>query len=219
MSLWLARHGETEENAEGRILGRRDPPLSPAGVTQAEALAGRLRDAEVVAVRTRRAARAETAESWGDLGVEPVVLMARGIRSRDWEGWRIVDREEVLTCMRPSSRVTLFRFPGGGRSPSGARTRAARSVRAGPSPALVVAHAGTIRAALADSGASCSQSPRWRTARCWSYCSRRREPRSRRRLEQPLSRRTTLTRSPMLLPCRATCSTRPRRAPTLTLRL
>ena len=45
MSLWLARHGETEENAEGRILGRRDPPLSPAGITQAEELAARLRDA------------------------------------------------------------------------------------------------------------------------------------------------------------------------------
>jgi broad specificity phosphatase PhoE len=44
MSLWLARHGETAENAEGRILGRRDPPLSLAGIAQAEALADRLRD-------------------------------------------------------------------------------------------------------------------------------------------------------------------------------
>ena len=66
MSLWLARHGETEENAEGRILGRRDPPLSPAGVTQAEALAGRLRDAGVVAVWTSPLRRArETAEVVG----------------------------------------------------------------------------------------------------------------------------------------------------------
>jgi broad specificity phosphatase PhoE len=161
MSLWLARHGETEENAEGRILGRRDPPLSPAGVTQAEALAGRLRDAGVVAVWTSPLRRArETAEVVGrSLGVEPVVLDELVESDRgDWEGRRIVDLEEESPDLHAAfiSGDPSFRFPGGESiAEQRARTRAALSeVRAGPSPALVVAHAGTIRAALADSGAS-----------------------------------------------------------------
>ena len=48
-----------------------------------------------------------------------------------------------------------FRFPGGeSLAEQLQRTRSAlATVAAGPLPALVVAHAGTIRAALADSGA------------------------------------------------------------------
>jgi len=41
MRIWLARHGVTDENTAGGILGRRDPPLSDAGVAQAEVLAAR----------------------------------------------------------------------------------------------------------------------------------------------------------------------------------
>src|ERR1700722_12006554 len=37
--LLLARHGQTADNAGGLILGRRDPPLSDLGRTQAQALA------------------------------------------------------------------------------------------------------------------------------------------------------------------------------------
>ncbi len=40
--LLLLRHGETLWNAEGRIQGHRDSPLSAEGVAQAEALARRL---------------------------------------------------------------------------------------------------------------------------------------------------------------------------------
>lgn len=39
MILYLIRHGETTFNAEGRIQGQFDSPLSPVGVRQAEALA------------------------------------------------------------------------------------------------------------------------------------------------------------------------------------
>src|ERR1700730_16384432 len=37
--LCIVRHGETEWNAEGRIQGQLDIPLSDAGLTQARALA------------------------------------------------------------------------------------------------------------------------------------------------------------------------------------
>ena len=160
MSLWLARHGETSENAEGRILGRRDPPLSAAGVAQAEALAGRLKNAAIVAVWASPLRRArETAEIVGRaLGLEPVVLadLAESARG-DWEGRRVAELAEESPDLYAAfiAGDPAFRFPGGeSMAEQRARTRSALAgVKAGPLPALVVAHAGTARAALADSGA------------------------------------------------------------------
>jgi broad specificity phosphatase PhoE len=160
VSLWLARHGETAENAEGRILGRRDPPLSAAGIAQAEALAGRLKDAGIAAVWASPLRRArETAEIVGrGLDIEPVVLADLVESDRgDWEGRRVAE----LAAESPDLHAAFiagdpsFRFPGGeSMAEQRARTRSAlAAARAGPLPALVVAHAGTIRAALADSGA------------------------------------------------------------------
>jgi broad specificity phosphatase PhoE len=60
--LVLVRHGQTEANARGLLLGRADPPLSDLGRRQAAALATRLPDdARVVAsplLRTRETAAA-----------------------------------------------------------------------------------------------------------------------------------------------------------------
>lgn len=42
LDLWLIRHGETTWNAEGRIQGQLDAPLSDLGVRQVKALARRL---------------------------------------------------------------------------------------------------------------------------------------------------------------------------------
>jgi broad specificity phosphatase PhoE len=160
VSLWLARHGETVENAEGRILGRRDPPLSPAGIAQAEALARRLKDAGIAAVWASPLRRArETAEIVGRaLGIEPVVLADLVESDRgDWEGRRVAELADESPDLHAAfiAGDSSFRFPGGeSMAEQGARTRSAlAAVRAGPLPALVVAHAGTIRAALADSGA------------------------------------------------------------------
>lgn len=52
--LYLARHGQTEYNVEGRIGG--DPPLTPKGQAQAEALAAHLRGVDIpyVFTSTRR---------------------------------------------------------------------------------------------------------------------------------------------------------------------
>jgi broad specificity phosphatase PhoE len=161
VSVWLARHGETAENAEGRILGRRDPALSPAGLAQAEGLAGRLRDVGIVAVWSSPLRRArETAEVVGRvLGLEPVVLGELVESDRgDWESRRVADLADESPDLHAAfiAGEPSFRFPGGeSLAEQRARTRSALAVvRAGPLPALVVAHAGTIRAAIADSGAS-----------------------------------------------------------------
>ncbi len=159
--LWLARHGETEENAAGRILGRRDPPLSLAGVGQAEALAERMQEVGLAAVWSSPLERARrTAELVGAaLGLEPVTLQALIESDRgDWEGRLVAElaheSPELLAAFVAAD--PSFRFPGGeSLAEQIQRTRSAlATAAAGPLPALVVAHAGTIRAALADSGAT-----------------------------------------------------------------
>jgi broad specificity phosphatase PhoE len=160
MSLWLARHGETDENADGRILGRRDPPLGAAGTAQAEALAVRATGLGIAALWTSPLLRArQTAAIVGRaIGLEPIVLEALVESDRgDWEGRLVAElaREDPALHAAFVAGDPSFRFPGGeALLDQRDRTRTALAViRAGPRPALVVAHAGTIRAALADSEA------------------------------------------------------------------
>lgn len=160
MRLWLARHGETDENAAGRILGQRDPPLSATGIAQADALTALLRDKGLVAVWTSPLQRARrTAELVaGAFGLEPVVLEALVESDRgDWEGRLVSELAQESAELHAAFLAgdPSFRFPGGeSLAEQRARTRSAlRVIAAGALPALVVAHAGTIRAALADSGA------------------------------------------------------------------
>lgn len=62
--LHLVRHGRTDANAQGLLLGRADPPLSEEGRRQASALASMMpSDARVVSSPLRRTR--ETAEAFG----------------------------------------------------------------------------------------------------------------------------------------------------------
>ena len=87
--LMLVRHGETVWNAEQRLQGHSDPPLSEVGLQQAKRLASRLADAQLAAIYSSDLSRArETAD---------IIAAGRGIdvhatsdlRERDcgrWEG-------------------------------------------------------------------------------------------------------------------------------------
>jgi broad specificity phosphatase PhoE len=157
--ILLARHGQTADNAGGRILGRRDPPLTDVGVAQARALAGDLRDAGIAALWTSPLARARaTAEIVGEaLGLQARVLpelieSARG----SWEGRPVAELAREAPALHAAfiAGDPDFVFPGG-ESLREQRERTARAlavVARGPLPALVVAHAGTARAALALDG-------------------------------------------------------------------
>ena len=154
-SLLLARHGQTADNAAGLILGRRDPVLSELGWAQARALAAAAQEAAIAAVWTspmRRAAA--TAEIVSEVTGAPVSVLADLAESDrgDWEGRPVAElrRSEPERFAAFEAASEGFAFPGGeSLAEQVARTRRALDrVVAGPQPALVVAHVGTIRAAM-----------------------------------------------------------------------
>ena len=83
-TLLLVRHGETDWNAEGRLQGHTDRPLSDFGRRQAHELAEELDGEELEAIYSSDLARArETAEIVGrKLGL-PTVLDP-DLREKDW---------------------------------------------------------------------------------------------------------------------------------------
>jgi broad specificity phosphatase PhoE len=157
--IWLARHGETDANAEGRVQGSIDEPLNERGREQARALAEEVERLGLKALYTSQLSRArETAEIVGAaIGLEPVVdeRFAESWRG-EWEGRMIADiKAEDAGAWVGSLSVERdgdgFRFPGGeSLAEHAARVEAALAdVAKGPLPALVVCHGGTIRRALA----------------------------------------------------------------------
>ncbi|MGI9598865.1 MAG: histidine phosphatase family protein [Acidimicrobiales bacterium] len=68
MSLFVCRHGRTEANASGLLLGRADPDLDPTGRAQAAAIAAAVPNAELVVSSPLGRCR-QTADAFG-LAVE-----------------------------------------------------------------------------------------------------------------------------------------------------
>jgi broad specificity phosphatase PhoE len=97
-TLMLVRHGETDWNADGRLQGQTDRPLSEFGRRQARRLAEELADDELEAIYASDLSRArETAEIVGERLGLPVVLDA-DLREKDWgtwEGLTSVERDRV----------------------------------------------------------------------------------------------------------------------------
>ena len=154
--IWLARHGETDANAEGRVQGSIDAPLNARGREQARELAREAATLGIEALYTSQLRRArETAEIVGaELGLEPRVdeRFAESHRG-EWEGRLIAEiKAEDAEGWRGSLAVEpRFRFPGGeSLAEHAARVEAGLAdVARGPLPALVICHGGTIRRALA----------------------------------------------------------------------
>jgi ribonuclease H / adenosylcobalamin/alpha-ribazole phosphatase len=155
VELLLARHGQTPDNAGGMILGRRDPSLSREGREQAARLAREAAREGVISIWTSPLMRArQTAAAVAEAtGVEPVVLADLIESDRgSWEGQSLARLAEHSPQLHAAFEAADrdFAFPGGeSLSDQVRRTRRALStVAAGLAPALVVAHVGTIRAAM-----------------------------------------------------------------------
>src|SRR6476661_3313571 len=97
-TLLLVRHGETDWNADGRLQGQTDRPLSDFGRRQALQLAEELAEEELEAIYSSDLARArETAEIVAERFGLPVVLDP-DLREKDWgtwEGLNAVERDRV----------------------------------------------------------------------------------------------------------------------------
>jgi broad specificity phosphatase PhoE len=159
IALFIARHGETVDNASGLILGRRDPPLSEAGREQAARLAGQAAALGVGALWCSPLLRArQTAAVVAEAIGVAVTILDSLIESRrgSWEGQPVAQITEVSPALFAAFEAGAvgFAFPGGeSLLDQVERTRQALDVVASaPGPALVVAHAGTIRAALIATG-------------------------------------------------------------------
>jgi len=138
--LLLVRHGETDWNAEGRLQGHTDRPLSDYGRRQARALAEELADEPLDALYASDLARArETAEIVGARLGLPVVLEP-DLREKNWGTW------EGLT---PTERAEV-EFVGESTEQHEERTLGALRRIAERHPGgriLVVTHGGSVRRA------------------------------------------------------------------------
>jgi broad specificity phosphatase PhoE len=138
-TLLLVRHGETDWNADGRLQGQTDRPLSDFGRRQARQLADELADEELEAIYSSNLSRArETAEIVGERLGLPVELDA-DLREKDWGTW------EGLTAVE-RDRVEFV-----GESTEAHQERTLRALRRisachpGNGRVLVVTHGGSMR--------------------------------------------------------------------------
>jgi broad specificity phosphatase PhoE len=154
--IYLARHGETDDNARHVVQGSIDTPLNARGREQARELARQVRDLGIKAIWTSQLSRAvETAQIVGDaLGIEPRVddRLAESRRG-SWEGRSLteIEQSEPEAWAAWKRGGADFRFPGGGESLAEHQARVLaviEAIRAGDQPALVVSHGGTIRTAI-----------------------------------------------------------------------
>jgi probable phosphoglycerate mutase len=155
--LALIRHAQSTWNADGRWQGHGDPPLSPRGRQQAEALAGALRELRFELVVTSDLTRAiETGAPLARaLGVD--ALPCPGLRELDLGTWTGLTRAEIAArdpaaLLRFESRDPAARAGGGEtRADLARRSRASLTVLRARHPGrriAVVTHRGVIRAIL-----------------------------------------------------------------------
>ena len=95
-TLVLVRHGETAWNAEGRVQGHLDIPLSPVGIAQARALGARLAGERFDAIYSSDLARAfETARAVvGDRG--PALIRDPLLRERNLGVLQAMTAEDAM---------------------------------------------------------------------------------------------------------------------------
>lgn len=150
MKIAFLRHGPTDWNAQGRIQGSTDIPLSEAGLAKMAALALPFTPARVFASPKLRAR--QTAQA---LGLRDVTYDERLVEQH-WGHWEGLTQAEIIArdgadcyVRAGANRAGLF-CPPGGESTQAVLDRVAdflRDAAKGDGDAVVVAHLGVLRAA------------------------------------------------------------------------
>ncbi|MBI2168848.1 MAG: histidine phosphatase family protein [Actinobacteria bacterium] len=151
--LYLARHGETAPNREGRLLGSRaDPGLTEVGRGEAEALGRRFAGREPSAIVTSPLRRCvETAEAIARVvGID--VVEERRIAEIDYGEWEGLPLAEIPPETSAAWRTDPGFRPPGGESLEDVQARVAawcdeQVDRSGP--VIAVTHVAPIKAAVA----------------------------------------------------------------------
>src|SRR5690348_10424533 len=107
--LLLVRHGESTYNAEGRLQGQADPPLTSRGRAEAEALARVLDDLPAQAIASDLVRARETAALLG----HPAAPTDRRLREIDVGEWQGRMLAELPGGHEPSWRGGPLVPPGG----------------------------------------------------------------------------------------------------------
>jgi probable phosphoglycerate mutase len=94
VDVLIARHGQSEWNAQGRWQGQADPPLSPLGELQAAHAASRLSGIDVVVASDLERARRTACIIAESLGVDDV-RTDPAFRERHAGEWQGLTREEI----------------------------------------------------------------------------------------------------------------------------
>jgi broad specificity phosphatase PhoE len=154
--ILLARHGETDYNAERRFQGQGDMPLNARGLEQARELAELARREPLTALYASPIRRArQTAEIVAEaIGLQP--RFDPRLAEHDVGEWQDrlfddVEREQPDEWARWQAGGEEWTFPGGeSLAQQQARVIAAlvEVTQRGELPALVVCHRGVIRSAL-----------------------------------------------------------------------
>lgn len=143
--FFFMRHGESAANAAERIAGSTESPLTARGHDQARRAAARLAGLGITAIYTSPQSRAlETARPLAEqLGL--ALQVVPDIRERHWGTLELEPLSAITDrAMTAPEGESLAVFE--------ARTWAALKAIAGPEPALVVAHSGTMRVLRARLG-------------------------------------------------------------------
>jgi len=149
----LVRHGETDANRAGLLLGRADPPLNERGRQQAAATAAALRHevAPLILVSPLQRTR-ETAQLIGDATGTPVTVDERLIELDygEWDERRVAD---LLLDTVERWRADPTFAPPGGESLAALRLRVAPVAaeafeQAADRTVIVVSHVSPIKALI-----------------------------------------------------------------------
>jgi probable phosphoglycerate mutase len=154
--ILLARHGETDWNAIGRLQGHTDVELNANGRAQARALARELAAARITAVWTSDLARARETGAIvaAELGLAAPRTLAE-LRERRFGVFEGLTRDECAARYPDawSAWTSRTEHPPGGESREDATARMIRAIdriRAEASVSLVVTHGGVMRLWIAN---------------------------------------------------------------------